>query len=184
MISVWSAEPFAANTYTISLTVPTTAVPSDTILFGLDNGGYLTGTVVQVSTDGLIVSVTFPAGTDLGICDHFTTVYCENLLVCSSAVVSYAPNASDNTRIDLVLSSPIRAASVGQGVTVTYGNGDQVSATIVTANPATNQWTVDLGSTVFTDQVGGVLSICVPTSTDASCPGCGTGLTYTACTED
>lgn len=183
LIAGWVADPFTADKYIINLTAPTTAIAAETILFGLDNGGYLTGTVVEVSADALTVSVTFPAGTDLGICDHFTTIYCENLLVCSSAVVSYAPNASDNTRIDLVLSSPIKAATAAQGVTLTYGDGTQASATIVTANPATNQWTVDLGATVFTDQVGGVLSICVPTATDASCPGCDLELTYTACSE-
>lgn len=182
LISGWIADPFTANKYIITLTVPTDAAPTETIQFGIDTGGYLVGTVVAVSSDALTVSVTFPAGTDLGICDHFTTVFCENTLACYSQVVSYVTNASDSTRIDLTLASPIKAVTPAQVVTLTYGDGTTASATVVSVNMSTGVWVVDIGATAFSDQVGGVYSICVPTATDAACPGCD-GLSYTACSE-
>lgn len=178
----WTADPFAANTYTIMLAAPVTGSTGEFLLFGIDTGGTILGTIVALTADGLTVSVTFPAGTDLGICDHFTTMQTDSVanLACYSTVVSYMPNAADNTRIDLILSSPIKAITAAQVVTLTYGNGTTASATVVTSNQSTGAWTVDLGATVFSDQVGGVYSICVPTATAASCPGCG-GVTSVPC---
>jgi hypothetical protein len=180
LIEGYSMNPFAPNTYTINLSQATLVIVGGTIQFGLDNGGFIVGTVTQVSVDGFTVAVTFPAGTELGICDRFTELFCVNDLVCETDVVEYGTNAADNTRIDLVLSSPLRAFTAANVITLRYGNGTTQSATIVTANMTTNLWVVDIGAGVFPDNVGGVVGICVPTATIAACPGCG-GITSIAC---
>lgn len=166
----------------LTLAVPLDPVPdpSDTINFGIDTGGFLVGTVVDAAEDGSAVEVTFPEGTDLGICDHFTSIFCDNTLACSSQVQSYEVNCTDSTRLDLVLEVPIKADTAADVVTLTYGDGTTQSATVVSVDMSTLTWVVDIGGTAFCDNVGGVVFICVPTATDASCPACG-GPSYTQC---
>lgn len=161
--------------------LPSDTVEDDTIQFGLDTGGYIVGTVVAISADFKSVEVTFPAGTTLGTCDRFTTIFCDNTLGCSSAIAAYVPNCADATRVDLTLENPIKADTAADVVTLYYGNGTTQSGTVVTANMLTNVWVVDIGGTNFCDQVGGIISICVPPGTDATCPACGAGPTITQC---
>ena len=182
LILGWQANPITAGNFFISLATAIEAVADDEIQFGVDTGGYITGTVVDLSSDGKTVEVTFPEGTDLGICDHFTTVFCDNTLGCSASVLKYDRNCTDNTRIDLFLSNPIKADTAADVVTLYYGDGSSASATVVLADMQSNKWIVDLGSTVFCDNVGGVISVCVPQSTDATCPACG-GAGLVSCSE-
>lgn len=170
----------------LTLATPTTADEADEVTFGIDTGGFLVGTVVAVSSDGLAVEVTFPNGTDLGLCDHFTFVFCNSELACSSTVVSYNTNCSDSTRIDLILEQPIAAYTAADSVRIFYGNDPTtaVTATVVSVDFTTNTWVVDIGGTAFCDQVGGVLSICVPTATVARCPGCPEDPTFEPCDSD
>lgn len=183
LILDYSVNPIDGTRFFLNLAAP---LPSDTIAtdlvqFGLDTGGYIVGTVVALSADFKSVEVTFPVGTDLGICDHFTTLFCDNTLGCSSAVIAYAQNCADATRVDLTLANPIKAVTATNVVTLYYGNGTTQSATVVTANMVTNVWVVDIGATNFCDQVGGIISICVPTTTDATCGSCDVGPTITQC---
>lgn len=164
----------------INLGVPTEATTDDEVQFGIDTGGYLTGTVIGHAANKLALQVTFPDGTDLGVCDHFTTLFCDDTLGCYSTVLRYAVNCTDNTRLDLTLNNPVKAVTAAQVVTLTYGDGTQVSATVVSVDMSANLWVVDIGASAFCDNVGGVVSVCVPTSTDATCPGCD-GVTYTEC---
>lgn len=166
----------------LTVSVPFDPVPEadDTIQFGINTGGYLTGTVVEVSEDGTIVEVTFPDGTDLGVCDNFTTVFCNNTLGCSATVQAYEINCLDLTRLDLTLSNPIKADTAADVITLYLGNGTTVSATVVSVDMSTLKWVVDVGATNFCDQVGGIYRVCVPPATDATCPACD-GPEYTQC---
>lgn len=166
----------------LTLAVPLVPVPApdDEIQFGIDTGGYLVGTVVEAASDGSAVEVTFPDGTDLGLCDHFTTIFCDNTMGCTANVDSYEINCLDATRLDLILSNPIKADTNGDVITIYYGDGTSASVTVISVDMSTLKWIVDVGATNFCDQVGGVISVCVPTATDATCPGCG-GPSFTQC---
>ncbi len=166
----------------LTVSVPFDPVPvaEDDIQFGIDTGGYLVGTVVEASEDGTIVEVTFPEGTDLGICDHFTTVFCNNTLGCSATVQAYEINCTDSTQLDLTLSNAIKADTAADVVTLYTGNGETISATVVSVDMSLLKWVVDVGATAFCDQVGGIYRICVPPATDASCPACDSP-SYTQC---
>lgn len=153
--------------------------PDDEIQFGIDTGGYVTGTVVESSEDGTVVEVTFTEE-GLDVCDRFTTVFCDDTLGCGANVLRYGVNCLDNTRIDLTLSNNIKAG-VGDTITLRYGDGTTVDATIISIDMVNNLYVVDLGATVFCDDIGGVVSVCVPTATDATCPGCD-GTTIDSCT--
>ena len=176
-----TTNPINGNSVLV-LSVPLDPVPvaDDTINFGVDAGGFIVGTVVEAAADGSAVEVSFAEGVDLGQCDHFTSIWCDNLLACSSQVLSYSVNCTDSTRLDLYLAEPIKADTAADTVTVYYGDGTTQSATVVSVDMTNNLWIVDIGATAFCDNVGGVVSICVPTATDASCPACG-GPTYTQC---
>lgn len=174
-------NPISGNVV-LTLSVPLDPVPDEAaeIDFGIDTGGFLVGTVVAASEDGSAVEVTFPEGTDLGACDHFTTIFCNNTMQCSATVQAYEINCTDASRLNLVLSNAIKADTAADVVTLTYGDGTTASATVVSVNMATLTWIVDVGGTDFCDQVGGVVSVCVPTATDGTCPGCD-GPSYTQC---
>lgn len=182
----WDASPFVADRWTLHLGLPTTAIPGDTLQIGLKSGGYINGLVVTVNADGDYVEVDLASGTDLLAygCQEVTTLFCINGLLCSSDVMEYAVVCADATRLTLTLANPIRADTAADVVTVFYGNGDSVSATVVTANMLTNVWVVDIGGTAFCDQVGGVVYICTPTGTDATCPACDQVPTFTQCEQD
>lgn len=174
-------NPITAGNFFIQLSVPTDASEGDDIQFGINTGGYLTGEVAAVSADGKSVEATFTDGEDfLAVCDRFTSIFCDNTLGCYADVVKYAPNCADNTRIDLILSNPIKADTAADVITIYYGDGTSASVTVVSVDMTINKWIVDVGGSAFCNQVGGILAVCVPTSTDATCPGCA-GVTITQC---
>jgi hypothetical protein len=168
----------------LTLAVPLSPVPeaADTIQFGIDTGGYIVGTVVDSSEDGTSVEVTFPDGTDLGVCDHFTTIFCDNTMGCSARVLSQC--ASGDNALKVILSNAIKADANNDVVTVTYSDGTQEDVDVSgTPNLSTLEWTLDGFAATFVPgscSVPTIVSICVPTATDSSCPGCG-GATYTQC---
>jgi len=174
-------NPITSGQYFINLAVPIVAEVSDTIQFGINTGGYVTGSVVALSSDGRSVQVSISEGAEfLGQCDRFTSIFCDNTLGCFADVIKYAPNCSDATRIDLILSNPIKAVTASNPITIYYGNGTSATVTVVSVDMTINKWIVDVGGSNFCDQVGGILAVCVPTTTDATCPGCG-GTIITQC---
>lgn len=177
----FSANPITAGDYFISLAVPTDALAEDEVQFGLDTGGYVNGTVVAVSADAKTLEVTFPAGTNLGDCDHFTTLFCDDTLGCSADVVNFSVVCTDATQLTLTLSNNIKAVTAADVVTIYFGNCTSASATVVSVDMTRNVWVVDVGGTAFCDNVGGVVGICVPPATDASCSACGSAPSSTQC---
>lgn len=163
----------------IELAVPITAEAEDEIQFGISTGGYIVGTVVAISSDGKTVQVTFPDGTDVS-CDQFTTIFCDNTMGCYADVVQYSVVCTDNTRLSLVLSNPVKG-DVGDTITVYYGDETSASVTIVSQDYSTNTLVVDVGGTAFCDQVCGVVAVCVPTAADSTCGSCDNSPSFTQC---
>lgn len=166
------------GSFIINLAVPIDVAEDDTVQFGVTSGGYITGTVVALSEDGKSVQVTFPDGTEV-LCDQFTSIFCDDTMGCFADVIYYAPVAGDATRLTLTLSNPVKGADT-ESLTVTYGDGTTATVTIVSQDTANNTIVIDVGGTAFSDTVCGVVSLCVPTATDATCPGCA-GVSYTQC---
>lgn len=142
---------------------------NDTIDLGVSTGGYVTATVVTANADGSAVTATLSA---VPAClDNFTSVFVDDTRGCSSRVVKYNINSADATRIDVYLHNPIKA-DASETVTVYYGNGSSVSATVISRDMTTGKYVVDIGGSNFSDTVGGVVAVCVPTATDATCGAC------------
>jgi len=183
MITSFFADPVTAGQYFVTFAAPVDAEALDVIQLGMSNGGYVNATVVAASSDSKSFSVTI-SGT-LSDCDRFVSVYTGATLGCSARVEGYNPNptGADATLIDLLLDRPIKADTASDAVVLYYGNGSTQTATVSSANQLTNVWRVDIGATAFSDTVGGIVKICVPTATDASCPACDNGVTVTQCTE-
>lgn len=180
LIITVTANPVASGEYFATLSSPTTAVAEDSIQLGLDTGGYITGTVLAVSSDGK--SISFSSTDTIPASCAFTSIFCDNTLGCSAYVLRYDISCTDATRLGLILSNNIKADTAADVVTVYYGNGTSGSATVVSFDMSTNTWVLDVGATAFCDQVGGVVRVCVPPATDATCPACDVGPVITQCT--
>lgn len=163
----------------ISLAAPIVATAGDHVQFGITTGGYIQGTVVALSSDGKTVQVTFADGTDLS-CDNFTTIFCDNTMGCFATVTEYSVVCTDNTRLSLILSNPVKG-DVGDTITLYYGNNTSVTPTIVSQDYSTNTLVVDLGATAFCDQQCGATAVCIPTAADSTCGSCPGGTTFTQC---
>lgn len=157
--------------YLISLYAPIDVDPDDEIQFAVSTGGYIVGTVVDLSSSGKTVEVTFENGEDPTAC-QLIGLFCDSSLGCSATVTQYDPSCTDGTRIGLFLSNPLKADTASDVVTLYYGDGTTQSATVVSVDMLTNLWLVDIGGTAFCDNVDGVVKVCVPPATDASCPAC------------
>lgn len=180
LIESASANPVTPGNYFIVLTVALadTVNVSDTIQLGVQTGGSVDAEVVTISDDRLVVEVTISE--DLPSCDIFTDLFCDDTGGCSASVLLAHVNCADATRLDLTLSNPLKG-DVGDTLTIFYGDGSSASVTVISKDSVNNLWVVDVGGTAFCDDVGGVLSLCVPPATDDSCPACGTAPTTEAC---
>lgn len=181
-----SANPVTSGEYFFTLAVPLDGAvdPAEVVQVGIATGGYVNATVVAISSDRLSFSATLPAGVIVTCSDFFTSLFCDNTMGCYSDVEQYAVDCTDATRLILTLANPIKADTAADVVTLYFGDGTtDTSVTVISVDMTTNTWVVDLGATAFCDQVCGVVGICVPTATDASCPACGFGPTVTVCSE-
>lgn len=181
-IAAFYPDPVAAGHYYVSFTVPVSALAGDTIVLESTTHGFVNAVVDTggVSSDSKTFRVAI-SGT-VPVCDRFFRTFNALDLSCSSAVLRYEVNPADNTQLNLVLRNAIRSYTNGASVTLRYGDGTSVVATIVSAgiDMMSNVWRVDIGSSAFVDNVNGVSSICVPTATIATCPSC-TGTTDAQC---
>ena len=168
LVTGFYVDPFTGD-YVISLGAPQTdLVVGEDVVFGLDNGGYVSGEIVAVTSDFKTVSVTLASDVPVD-CNHFTTIYCSDTLACSANVLSQGTNGS--SQAVLVLSAPIAAVTALDEVVVTYADGTTATVAIVSANVITN--TFVLADTTGTQ----IVHVCVPTATAAGCPGCGVSST-------
>lgn len=194
-----TADPFNSGRYTIVFGVPIDAEVNDSIQIGLATGGYITGTVSAITSDGLTLSIQFTAGTVISNCNGFTAVFCDNTLGCSSMVLNTCDCRSGELgNFKVILSNPIKAVTAAQIVYGYMGDGTTQHFAVVSADMITNTWVLEYAAgygptddstgagftNLETDIVcdrNGIVSICVPPATDATCPACGTGPVVTAC---
>jgi len=204
MVMSITADPFAVNTYDFVFSVPVTGVVDDPINFALDNGTEITGNIEAITADGFNVKVSFANGLQGGTCANIISVFCTNVAQCSAVVASVSDcRAEETDLVHVIVSNPL-AITAGQvvigymgdctdqefvatlvdPVTLTYslaynaGFGPTDNPTGAGGPPATNS---PLNAGLICDR-GGISFICVPTSTNAACPGCAP--VTTVCSDD
>lgn len=180
------ANPITAGNFFLTLTNAVAVDVDDTIQLGVATGGYVDAVVASVNTPGAatVIEVAIEDYAALEACDIFTAVFCDDTMGCQATVVSYTtgctPDAgADDEHLVLTLSNPIKG-DVGEDIDVYFGNGTSLTGVILSFNWLTNELVLDLGES-YCDDTGGVLRVCVPTATDATCSGCA-GVTLEACT--
>jgi hypothetical protein len=192
----FQADPFVENQYIFTFATPVTGEAEDAVVLELDSGLPLTGEIVQISESGNVVSILFATPLDGGICTHIVGVFCVNSLGCSAIVQeasdcrSLAINA-----VSLRLSNGIRAIDAADVITAYFGDCSTMNLAVVSVDPENLVWVVryaagqgptdnptGTGSPTISlsyDMIcnrGGILSVCVPTATDAACPACAPSL--------
>lgn len=176
-----TASPVTAGSYFFTFGVPLLGSIGGPVQIGLDTGGYLTGTLQALSSDGFSAQIAF-TGT-VPACTHFTSIYCNSTLGCSSSVLSVCDceSAAGTITVILTLQNAIKAIA-NSAVTVYLSDGSSGRATVTVANSTTKAYTVTLNSTDFPCvNNNAIVTVCVPPTTDASCPACGGGPTITYC---
>lgn len=178
-------HPVTANRYFVTFAAPVDADADDVLQLGITTGGFVNATVKVVGSGDTTFEVEITG--EVSACDRFVQMFTSDSLACSSKVLGYQPNptGADGTLIDLLLDRPIKAITNTNGVVLVYGNGDTMAATVSgTPTVGANTWRVKTGSTVFVDNVGGIVEICVPTTTNAACPSCTPGPVVTQCDDE
>lgn len=199
-----SVNPMNPLNYYFTFATPVAVEAEDPIQLALDNGAYLTGSVEAVSTDGKVVEVSFTTALTKGVCTQIVEIFCDDSLGCSALVASASDCRSGQTNsVALVLSNAIKAAA-NDVVTAYFGDCTQADLTVVSVDPVTLTWVVQyaagfgptdnptgaggppatnapLSAGMLCDR-GGISRICVPPSTDATCPACDASLT--ACEDE
>lgn len=169
--------------------IDTGAVQGGTIQLALDNGAYITATVNAVSSDGQTLVLTLPAGFTGADCGRITAVYCDETAGCSATVICANDCRSNQTdAVKIVLSNLIKATT-GDTVLACFGDGTSAELEILDTNLAALEYVVGyasgygptddptgegetlLNADMVCDRLG-ILRICVPPSTDATCPEC------------
>jgi len=185
-----TANPFAANSYYFTFATAVTGSPLDPVILEFDNGAPITGTLVQISTDGLTAEISFTDGLCDGVCSHIVSVFCQNNLACSSTVQQASDCRSDQTgNVKLILTRGIRAITAGDIITAYFGDCTTADLEIVSVDSCNLEWVVQyapgfgptddptgVGYTVLSADMicdrGGIKKVCVPPATDATCPAC------------
>lgn len=180
-------SPFDPLKYFVTFASQVSGTEGGTVNFALDNGGYITGTLEQVSSDGHVAEVSFSSALPNGISTAIVNVYCGEVAQCSALVVSASDCRSGvSNSFAAQLSNPIVAVDANDVVTGYFADAGAVALQVVSYDPVSLTWVFrrNGGSPTAEDilcQLGGLRSVCVPPATDASCPACGEGVTETPC---
>lgn len=191
------ANPFGTNSYFFTFASAVTGTPDEDVILEFDNGAPITGTLVQISSDGLAAEISFTAGLPDGACAHIVSIFCANTMGCS-ATVSLASDCGSNQTgtVELILNNSIRAVTAGDVITAFFGDCTSCDLEIVSVDGENLTWVVQyaagcgptwdptgVGYTVLSADMicdrGGIKKVCVPPATDATCPAC--DQTATAC---
>jgi len=151
----------------------TGASVSDVIDLETPNGSYISATVTEASTDTTKLQVQFASAVGAVTPGMFVGIRCQDVDFCSANVVkTQTCGILDGTpNVTLTLDRLLRAQNVGQTVTLIMCDGTQVSADITAVNLGALEYSVGITWAAYCD-AGGVCSVCVPSSTYASCPDC------------
>lgn len=181
-------NPFIPGNYYFTFGTPVTGEAEDPVIFQLDNGGSVTGELVQISSDGLTAELTFTQELAEGLCSNIVSILCVSALQCSSTVQSVSDCRSGATNtIAVVLTNPIKADAANDLVTAYTGDCTTITLEVVSVDMSTLTWTLryDNGSPTAEDfncSTCGISRICVPTATDNTCPAC--EVTNTPCVNE
>lgn len=168
-----TANPITAGNYFVTLSTAVDAEVGGEVILGVSTGGYVTGTVVAVSADGLTLEVTI-SGT-ITDCIKFTTVFCSDTRSCTSDVL-VVRDCGDY--VVLTLRNAIKADATEE-ITIVYSDGTTATVVVRAVDLLTNNYTLQLTPEDICG-LGGIVKVCVPATTDASCAGCG-GIVLESC---
>lgn len=180
-VASFSQNPISGN-YFVTLTTPYLVDGETEVLLALSNGGYVTATIEDVDAEpATVIEVSFAGAVPQP--GDVLEVYVVDTLACSALVREYDNKGQSATDIyKLTLDKPIKAVTANDVVHVTLGDGTVIeTADIESVDIPANEYVVNLDGTVIQDSHCGIIGICVPTATDASCPGCGDQVTFAAC---
>jgi hypothetical protein len=174
--------------------LPITGVDGGTVTFSLDNGGQISGTLFGAVDASLVAEITMPASFD-GATAGITTISCDSVATCSATVVC-APDcrSGETNQIVLTLSNPIVADTASDIIYACFGDGIVQHLSVISVDQVNLKWTVEyaagygptddptgagdtnLNADMICDR-GGILKVCVPPATDATCPSCDSSVT-------
>lgn len=184
------AHPITPNNWFVTFASPVTGSNGGTVALALDNDGSVNGTLVGNYTAAYAVQLALPAGFDISGFGRVQGIYCDSNLGCSARVLAINDCRSGQAnQFDIILSNPIKAQTAAQLLTACLGDGTQTTLYIVAVDPTQNRYTVryatgsgptddptGAGSTAlnagFVCNRNGVRKVCVPPTTDATCPAC------------
>lgn len=195
VVSDIQANPFTPGNYTVTFVTPVEAEVAGDLDLEFDNGLTITTTVVALTSDNLTAELTIPGGLQGCEANQIIGVSCGSDLACSSTVTFVSDCRSGVTnQVEAVLEQPIKAVTAGDEVIAYFGDCTSATMVIVSVDPATATWTLQYapyygptddpdgagyGDPLNADLVcdrGGISKLCVPPSTDATCPACDTVL--------
>lgn len=183
-------DPFNALRWFFTFATPVTGVVNDPVQLALGNGGYVTGTLKVISTDTFTASIELPVGFTEATAREVQNVYCDSTLGCSADVICASSCRSGETnQVVTTLSNAIKAIDVDDIVYACMGDGTVQHLTVISVDMSTLQWVfgyatgygptddpTGAGDTAINaDMVcdrSGIVRVCVPTATDATCPSC------------
>lgn len=183
------------GTWFFKFTTTVTGNPTDPIQFQLDNGGFITGTLVAIDDTGYIAEVTMPAAFTEGACAGIISVYCDTQVVCAANVICTNDCRSGETGVvEITLDRYIVADTALDIITACFGDGTTQDLSVVAVDAQNLIWTVQYaagfgptddptgagGTVLAADMVcdrGDIVKVCVPPATEAACPACDTSPT-------
>ena len=172
IILSFTPHPLTAGHYFVTFAAPVDADDGDKIQLEASNGGFVEGTVATRGASSDKRTFELVISGDISHCDRFIAVYAGESLGCTSDVMAYKVDPVNPAYIQLLLKNPIKAKTATQVVQLLYGNGQYQNVQVVSADLIKNLWVVALNSGTFSDNVGGIKAICVPSTTDATCGAC------------
>jgi hypothetical protein len=191
---VWP-DPISGNWF-FKFTTQITGAPTDPVQFALDNGGFITGTLVAIEpTESLIAEITMPAAFTEGACAGIISVYCDVTTRCAANVICTNDCRSDQTdQVEITLDRYLIADTAADVITACFADGTTQDLEVVAVDAQNLIWTVQYaagfgptddptgaGQTVLNAGMvcdrGGIVKVCAPPETEAACPACDTSPT-------
>lgn len=194
LVSTPTVDPFHANTYFFQFTTPVTGTVGDDVTLQLNNGLGIVGDLAAVADNNMTVSITFDTPLDPDVFPNIIGVLCTNFAGCSSTV-NFATDCRSNQTgtVNLLLQNAIKAVDVEDVIIAYFGDCTTAELEVVSVDVEKLVWTVQYGegygptddptgagyTVLSADMIcnrNGIAKVCVPPTTDATCPAC-TGTT-------
>lgn len=182
-------NPLTPALWYFTVATPVSGAEGGAVVFALDNGGELSGVLAAAASNALVISVTMPSTYD-GVTSNIISIACDDVATCSARVVCATDCRSGETnQVELTLTNAILADAVDDVITVCMGDGTVQDLVVIAIDGANLVWTVGYaegfgptddpegeGDTALNADMicnrGGIIKVCVPPATDATCPAC------------